>query len=413
MKKRTLRSPSRVQPSVLRQLVELIPGHLVAKLARRHGVTAQARTFSAWSHVVALVYAQFAHAFSLNDVCDGLRLWRTPLQALRGASPPSRNALSHANRTRACGMAEDLFWAVLKDLQGRFPLFAQPGRPGFAWRFRRTLHAVDSTVIQLLSSCLDWARHNRRKAAARLHLRLDVRSLLPGCVVIDSARVAELARVRQLCAGVKPGEIVLCDRGYQWFAHFYELTARGVYFVTRERPDLRFTVKLRRPVDRGTGILADEEVVTAGAWVQGDYPARLRRVEAEVEIAGQRQTLVFLTNNFAWSPRSIAELYRCRWQIEAFFKQLKQTLQLADFLGHNANAVRWQLWMALLVYVLLRFQAWRSQWAHSFARLYTLLRAALWLRWDVATLLARCGTAPGRPRGLPPPFQSWLPGFAG
>ena len=121
--------------------------------------------------------------------------------------------------------------------------------------------------------------------------------------------------------------------------------------------------------------------------------------------------MVFLTNNLTWSAQTIADLYRCRWSIEVFFKELKQTLQLADFLGHNANAVKWQVWMALLVYVLLRFQAWRSQWAHSFSRLLTVLRAALWLPRDVGELLRRYGTADGDYRVLDPSRQAALPGF--
>jgi hypothetical protein len=396
----------------LRQLVELIPAYLVPQLARQHGVEAHARTFSPWSHVVALLYAQFTHALSLNDVCDGLRLWATPLRALRGATPPSRNALSHANKIRDCALAEQLFWRVLDHLQNSFPTFRQGTTRGLAWRFRRAIHVVDATVIQLVTSCLDWARHKRRKAAAKVHLRLSLRSLLPGFVVVGSARESDLARVRQLCAGLQPGEIVLFDKGYQWFAHFWELTQRGVFFVTRARDDLRFKVKQRRPRGADPRLLADELVVATGTWVEGDYPGVLRRVTARVELDGEERELVFLTNNLTWSARSVAELYRCRWQIEAFFKQIKQTLQLADFLGHNANAVQWQVWMALLVYVLVRFQAWRGRWAHSFARLFTLLRAGLWQRRDLAHLLRRYGTADGHFALLARAAQSWLPGFA-
>ena len=361
---------------------------------------------------MALLYAQLTHALSLNDVCDGLRLWATPLRALRQATPPSRNALSHANRIRDCALAEQLFWQVLDHLQNSFPGFRQGTARGLAWRFRRTIHVVDATVIQLVTSCLDWARHNRRKAAAKLHLRLGLRSLLPQCVVIGSAREADLARVRPLCAGLQPGEIVLFDKGYHWFAHFWELTQRGVFFVTRAKEHLRFKVVRRLPRGTDPRILADELVVPTGAWVAGDYPGRLRRVRARVEFEGEERELVFLTNNFTWSATSVAELYRCRWQIEAFFKQIKQTLQLADFLGHSANAVKWQVWMALLVYLLLRFQAWCSHWAHSFARLFTLMRAGLWQRRDLAQLLRRYGTADGHFAWLAAAHQSWLPGFA-
>ena len=382
------------------------------KLARAHGVDEQARTFSPWSHVVALLYAQLSHALSLNDICDSLRLWVTPLRALRGATPPSRNALSHANKIRASALAEQLFWGVLAHLQQSFPRFRQGATRGLAWRFHRTIHVIDATVIQLVAGCLDWARHNRRKAAAKCHLRLSLRSLLPGFVVVGSAREADVARVRQLCAGLLAGEIVLFDKGYQWLAHFWELTQRGVFFVTRAKENVQLKVVKKLPRGTDPRILRDDLVVATGACVQADYPGRLRRVTARVQVDGAERIMVFLTNNLTWSASSVAELYRCRWQIEAFFKQIKQTLQLADFLGRSANAVQWQVWLALLVYVLLRFQAWCSSWAHSFSRLLTVLRTALWLRRDLAQLLRRYGTAGGAFRLLELSRQSWLPGLA-
>jgi hypothetical protein len=290
-----------------------------------------------------------------------------------------------------------VFWQVLAHLQQSFPGF-QPGTTrGLAARFRRSIHVVDATVIQLVASCLDWAKHKRRKAAAKCHLRLSLRSLLPSFVVLGSARESELARARELCAGLRAGEIVRFDRGYHELTHLWDLTGRGVFFVTRPRTHLLFkVVKRRRRTD--PKILADEEIVRTGRHSRQDYPERMRRVRALVRIEGEEREMVFVTNNFAWAATSIAELYRCRWQIEAFFKQLKQTLQLADFLGHNANAVQGQLWTALLVYVLLRFQTWRSRWPHSFARLFTLLRAALWHRHDLGQLLRRYGTPTVRHR---------------
>ena len=384
----------------------------MSKLARAHGVDAHARTFSPWSHVVTLLYAQVSHALSLNDVCDALRLWATPLRALRGATPPSRNALSHANKIRDCGMAEQLFWRVLGDLQQRFPRFRQGATRGLAWRFRRAIHVVDATVIQLVSNCVSWAQHNRRKAAAKCHMRLSLRSLLPSFAVVDTAREHDVRRLHQLCAGLQPGEIVLFDKGYHLASYFWALTQRGVFFVTRARDNLVCRVKKRLPCGSDPRIRQDELIQLEGLVTGRDYPGLLRRVTARVIIDGEACVLVLLTNNFTWSGASVADLYRCRWQIEAFFKQIKQTLQLADFLGHSANAVKWQVWMALLVYVLLRFQAWFSKWAHSFSRLLTLLRSALWLRRDIGQLLRRYGTADGHFVHLTPCPQSWLPGFA-
>jgi hypothetical protein len=411
MKKTNSNQPSRGDSTVLRQICELIPGHLVPKLARQYGVEEQARSFTAFSHVVAMLYAQLSHALSLNDVCDGLGLMATPLRALRGAKAPSRNALSHANKIRDWRMAEALFWEVLKHLQHQFPGFGHGSRPRFAWRFKRAIHVVDSTVIQLVASCVDWANHNRRKAATKCHLRLSLRSLLPEFAVIDSARENDVQRVREVCAGLKRGEIVLFDRGYHTLAYYYELTQRGVFFVTRARENVTSQVKSNRPCGGDPRILADEEVGLGGRWVEGDYPTSLRRVTARVEVDGEERVLSFITNNFSWSASSVVDLYRCRWQIEVFFKQIKQTLQLADFIGQSANAVKWQIWMALLTYVLLRFQAWCSNWTHSFSRLLTLLRAALWLRRDLVQLLRRCGTAKGNYAQLDPPYQPWLPSF--
>src|SRR6266404_1035260 len=135
------------------------------------------------------------------------------------------------------------------------------------------------------------------------------------------------------------------------------------------------------------------------------------RVSTTTPLDGQEREMVFLTNNLEWSPRSVADLYRCRWQIEVFFKQIKQTLQLADFLGHNANAVRWQVWMALLVYVLLRYLSYVSKWAHSFTRLFTILRAVLWSKLNLLDLLGCYGTAKGSFRNLARPEQAYFPGF--
>ena len=161
----------------------------------------------------------------------------------------------------------------------------------------------------------------------------------------------------------------------------------------------------------GAKILRDELIVLSNPAAANDYAGLLRRVVALVEIDGKEQEMVFLTNNLKWSPASVADLYRNRWSIEAFFKQIKQTLQLANFMGHSANAVRWQMWTALLVYVLLRFLAFVHGWHHSFTRIFTLIRTALWRRWDLPDLLRCYGTAGGSFRLIATPQQPCFAGF--
>jgi hypothetical protein len=293
----------------------------------------------------------------------------------------------------------------------QWPAFVrgQPGR-GPGHRFRRSVQIVDATIIGLVASCLDWAKHRRRKAAAKCHLRLDLHSFLPRMAVVD-AGTADVTRAAELCAGLRAGEVVIFDKAYVDFPHLNVLHQRGVFWVSRclERFRCRVVQKLPKPKDPR---IRRDVLVEPTTWhTRRNYPRRLRLVEAEVEVDGQPVIMTFLTNHTGWAASSVAELYRCRWQIEVFFKQLKQTVQLADFLGHNANAVKWQIWTALLVNLLMRYLAWQSRWTHSFTRLFTFVRAALWLRVELIGLLGRCGTADGDIRCIGQPAQAWLPGW--
>jgi hypothetical protein len=269
---------------------------------------------------------------------------------------------------------------------------------------------VDSTTIQLVARCLDWAKHRRRKAAAKCHVRLNLQTFLPRFALVDTAGEHDNLRAHELCAGVQTGEIVLFDRAYMDFAHLADLSMREVFWVTRAKENLQFRVVRRLQSGPEGNLLRDDVIQLTGVAGQA-YPFELRRVVALVEVDGELREMVFLTNNFAWSAQTVCDLYRCRWSIEVFFKELKQTLQLADFLGHNAHAVRWQVWTALLVYLLLRFCAFLSEWGHSFTRLFTLVRSALWQKLDLFSLLDRYGTAGGGGHFYGTPEQAYLPGL--
>ena len=408
MKKHKIK-PTPSKFNILRQVCNHIPQHMVAKIARATGAEDKSRTFSPWSHVVSQCYAQLTHSIGLNDVCDSLQLHSGSLASIRGATAPSRNGFSHANRQRPAEMAEQLFWAVVEHLGQESPRFVA-GRPrGAAFRFRVPIHVVDTTVMELVANCMDWAGHRRRKAAAKTHMRLNLQSLLPNFVIIDTAAQHDNKRARELCAEVRSGEIVLFDRGYVDFGHLKDLDERGVFWVTRAKDNLAYSVAHRLGGSAQSKILHDEAVILND--LNKRAPELMRRVVALVEVDGQEREMTFLTNNLNWRPRTVADLYRCRWQIEVFFKQIKQTLQLADFLGHNANAVRWQVWIALLVYVLLRYLSYLSKWAHSFTRLFTILRAVLWAKLDLLKLLDCYGTAKGSFRNLARPQQAYFPGF--
>ena len=401
-------TPTRSDVIGLKQILNLIPRHLIGSLARETGIEAKVRTFSVTSHLAAMLFAQLAHAIGLNDVCDWLRLKAAALSRF-GVSAPSRNALSHANKERDAAFIERLFWSVLNHLQHACPSFAA-GRKGkgLLRRFKVRIHAVDSTVIQLVANCMDWAKHRRRKAAAKMHLRLDLHSFLPSYAVVDTAAHHDNKRAWEVCAGIAECEIVVFDKAYVDFQHLAELDRRGVWWVTRAKDNMR--CRAVKTLTNGHENILKDQLVTL---VVGKHAGmRVRRVEAWVEVDKEWRVMVFITNHLQWSPRSVCDLYRRRWDIEVFFKQVKQSLKLSSFLGHSANAVRWQVYAALLVYVLLRYLAHLSDWGHSFTRLFAVTRSALWERLDLLALLKAYGTASGRMSVIGALDQAWLPGLA-
>ncbi|MEO0017197.1 MAG: hypothetical protein RLZZ522_480 [Verrucomicrobiota bacterium] len=400
------KSPARSNVVVLKQILNLIPREMINRHARETGVADKARTFSVLSHLTAMLFAQLTHAIGLNDVCDWLRLKAAAIGRF-GVTPPSRNNLSHANKERSADFAERLFWSTLGHLQHASPDFAT-GRKGkgLLRRFKVRIHAVDSTVIQLVANCMDWAKHRRRKAAAKLHLRLDLHSFLPSFAIVDTAAHHDNKRAREVCAGLKAGEIVVFDKAYVDFEHLFDLNLREVWWVTRAKDNMKYRVV--RNLTKGHKDVIKDQLIS----LTGHGGMQVRRVEAWVEVDEEWRVMVFITNNLVWSPRSVCDLYRRRWDIEVFFKQVKQTLKLGSFLGQSANAVRWQVYTALLVYVLLRFMAHLSNWGHSFTRLFTVTRSALWERIDLLALLKSYGTATGRFRVIGALNEAWLPGFA-
>lgn len=363
-----------------------------------------------------MLFAQISGAISLNDVCDNLRNHGGLLATIRGAIAPSRNGLSHANKVRSCAMAKELFWETLAHLEVQTLSFGRYGpkkrKRGVPRRFKRLIHAVDSSTIKLVANCMTWAKHRRRKAAAKLHLRLNVGSFLPGFAIVEAANHNDNFRAKELCAGIAEGEIVVFDKAYVDFEHLFHLAERGVFWVTRAKDNMACRVSKRLVKKREGNILRDDLVTLKTKKSKDAYPQTFRRVTALVEIDGKEQEMVFITNNTQWAASSVCELYQSRWEIEVFFKQIKQNLKLCDFLGNNANAVGWQVWMALLVYVLVRYLGHVGDWHHSFSRLLTLVRGMLWDKFSLSGLVKSYGTAGGSIRMLGRPDQAYLPGFA-
>ena len=381
---------------------------MIPSLAREHRI--DARKFSGTSHVFSLLFGHASHALSLNDICDALSVHGAEFLRIRDAAPPKRNTFSNANRTRDPAMAEALYWKMLTHLQGICPGFTEYGKhAGFIFRLKRDIFAMDSTTLQLTLASIDWARHRRRKAAAKCHMRLNIGTFLPTFAVVEDAAHHDSVRAGALCAAMVAGDVLLADRAYVDLPFLADLDTRGVFFVLRPKRNMLFETVKKLPC-KGK-ILRDELVRPTGVKTSKSYPGLLRMVTALVEVDGVEREMTFVTNNTDWSARTIAELYRARWVIELFFKELKQTLQLQDFVGTNEKAVKWQVWTGLLTHLLLRFLRHISRWGRSFSRCVGIVRSALWVKTDLGELLRCYGTAGGPHRPVLSAKEPFLPGF--
>ena len=380
---------------ILKQLVRLIPTCLVNEAAKECAVIS--RSFTPWSHIFALLFQQITRCDSLNGVCDTAKVYASEWTRMRGAEIPHRNTFSNANRRRNPEMGEKLYWKLLQHFETISPDFAAHKYTGYLARFKnRVLKALDSSTIRLTLNCFDWARHRREKAAAKMHMTLNIGNRMPSLVIVEEASHHDSARAQDAIAELKPGDVLMADRAYTDFKFMHSLSEKGVFFVMRQKANFLFevvsessveTVADNKPGEAAVKVLSDEKVRPATKKSQGIYTTgdgSLRRVTAMVEYDGKKHKMSFLTNNFEWSARTIAELYRSRWSIELFFKELKQTCQLQDFIGYNENAVKWQIWIGLLVHLLYRYLYFLSSWKNSFSRLAGIVRTCVLLQAQAA-----------------------------
>jgi hypothetical protein len=347
-------------------------------------------------------------------VCDTLKLHSGVLKAARHAHPPSRNTFSHANTVRDPRMMEALFWAVLEELRRNCPAFGKR-YSGIPRRFKKiNLHAMDSTTIPLIAKCLDWGKHRQKKAAVKLHMLLNLMSFLPSFALIRTAKAHDSTEAARLCAGLTAGEVVVFDKAYNHYTFLADLTGRGIFWVARAKDSMRYEVVREHAVPKGS-ILRDVIIKVSGANA-ADYAEEMRLVEAMVDLDDGKQVktvkMTFITNNLEWAASTVAGLYKARWGIEVFFKEIKQTLKLGGFLGNSENAIKWQIWSALLTMLLLRYIAEVGKWGYSYIRLISLLRGAMWECLDLFSLVKTCGTASDPPKLTRAVAEDYLPGLA-
>jgi len=356
--------------SIFAQMLGLIPRTSFHKAVLVHKAERHARGFSSWGQMVAMLYCHLAQARSLREICNGLAASEGKLKHLGVPTAPHRSTLAYANEHRPWQLYETVFHQLRSQCEKE-----ARGRKKF--RFKNKLVSVDSTSIDLCAEIFDWAQYKRTKGAVKLHLVLDNEGHLPSFAVITDGKSADVTVARGF--RFEPGTIVAMDKGYVDFKWWQQMTEDGVYFVTRLKRDLHYEVIGKREVPRNSNVRKDVDIRIKP--YRQDFELLLRLVTIWDE--DKKRELTFLTNHLKFGATTIARIYKERWQIELFFKSLKQLMRIKTFVGTSANALKTQLWAALIAMLLLKYLLLKSTFNWSFSNLVALVRQQLFVYRDL------------------------------
>ncbi|WP_321530876.1 IS4 family transposase [uncultured Desulfuromonas sp.] len=350
--------------TVLSQIVRIFPRHEFQALANKHHAGQKFRSFSRWSQFVALLTAQLSGRDSLRDIVENMSAQASKLYHL-GVKPFSRATLSRANEQQPHKMYEALFLRLLNRCQSLAPR-------NKAFKLKGKIYLLDASLVDLTLSLFPWAQYRKSKGAAKLHIGLDADGYLPAFVNMTAGKEHEINIAREL--KWPKGSYIVFDRGYTDYSWYQELTEDGVFFVTRLKTNAVTTPGPLRRGRKSPGVLRDQQIKLKG--VDGTY-RKVRYLDEETDI-----TYEFLTNELDLPAATVAQLYKERWQIELFFKWIKQNLRVKSFLGTSYNAVMTQLWIALCAYLVLAFLKFQSKLRHSMQQILRLLQLNLFERRD-------------------------------
>lgn len=348
--------------SFFQQMLRFFPRNEFDALVRKHGAERHARGFSSWEHLVSMLFCQLGRAQSLREICDGLGSIEGKARHL-GIEAPKRSTLAYANEHRPWELFEAVFHGLLNRIQTDI-------NPGHKFRFKNRLLSMDGTIIELCASSFDWAHYKRLKGAVKLHMILDHAGHLPAFCRITEGNVHEIQVARTL--EFAPGTIVVFDRGYVDYEWFRSMSQQKVWFVTRLRDNVNYSVLEQRAFS-GTLVCSDEVILLEKHRTYGFEPVRLRRVV----VAAEDGDFEIFTNNFTLAASTIGEIYRQRWQIENFFRAIKQNLRIKTFVGTSANALKIQIWSALIAILILKYLQLKARCGWSLSRLVALIRMHL------------------------------------
>lgn len=386
--------------SLFNQLLQHLPRLEFAALVKKHGAERASKGFSCRTQLVAMLFCPLAHADSLREICNGLACCLGKLIHLGIRVAPNKSTLAYANQHRPAKLYEELFYTAL----GRFRDERGVGLRKRKFRFKNKLLSLDSTTISLCLELFPWAKFRRAKGGVKAHVLLDHDDYLPSYVLLTEARRSDVKMTDAF--PLNPGSIVAMDRGYNDYALFGRWTERNIYFVTRLKDNAAYRVLEEGSLPLNRNILSDQLIEFTGAKAQADCPFPLRRVVV-YDVENERE-IVLLTNLMEFGSTTIAAIYKDRWEIELFFKALKQNLQVKSFVGTSENALRIQIWTALIAMLLLKWLHHLSKAKWSFSNLASMLRMNI---FTYRALTAWLDNPFGTPPILPdaPQFTLGLP----
>lgn len=359
--------------TVFAQLLKLIPRHEFEVLANQHHEGQKLRKITRWSQFVALSLAQLAGRCSLRDIVGNLSAQACTLYHL-GSAKVTRSSLGRVNEMQSYKLYEALFCKLLTRCKSC--------SPDHGFRFKNPLYSLDSTTIDLCLSMFPWAKFRTTKGAIKLHVGLDHSGLLPSFITVSDGKLHDVNAARAV--QLPKGSIVAMDRGYTDYSLYNTLNSNAIFFVTRQKRNACYKVLERRSVLKSKGLCSDQTIVLTGAKAE-NCPIPLRRIGYRDPDSGKHY--VFLTNNFALAASTIQQIYKARWQIELFFKCIKQNLKIKSFVGTSTNAVMTQIWIAMCMYLLLCWVKFSSGIVLSFQQILRLLQLNLFERRDLLHLL--------------------------
>lgn len=357
------------------QIISKIDRSIFNNLVIKHDTDKHNKGFNSWSHLISMMFCHFAASSSVRDISNGLKSATGNLNHLGGVVAPSKSTLSYQNKNRSCELFKELYYKLL-DCFGQHVGFKQ-----VKFKIKSKILLLDATTISLCLSAFDWARYRRKKGAVKMHTLLDYDSCLPSFVYVSDGKLPDNKGAKKV--PVPPGAVVVADRFYMDFNLLNVWDSTEVFFVVRHRHNLKFETKkeLELSDDKHQHILKDEIVILTGLNTKEAYSKPLRRVVVWDE--KNKQTIELITNHFKWSPNTISELYKSRWQIEIFFREIKQHLRIKSFIGTSKNAVMTQIWTALITILILKVLKAKAKYAWHLSNLVAFIRINLFVKIDL------------------------------